>query len=569
MAVGRSSTTGGFKTLWAASILVPSLIFAIAASWSWSEVKKEAQARIERTVDMLHEHALRSFETQEAILEAVDQRIRGYAPETIVDALELHEFLAGVIGRAQPSGGMVIVGPNNRLIGSSFAFPARQQIDVSDRDYVKALRGGHQGTYLGEVIVARPQNTTVFSISRRSSVGEMLLVSSFKPGYFEDFYASVAETTEDVVGLVRSDGALLARVPAPADVESYKNRFYDAAFEQVMAQGHLFSVGRSPVDGKERYYSFRRVGSYPVLVTYGLSASVLHDTWLRQLAISGAVALIAALLLMLFTHMAQRSVHREQAALASARLEAERRADAEARLRHSQRVDALGQIVGGVAHDFGNVVMAVMAGIRTLLKRAEDPAEVRRLAELVNAAADRGARLTQRMLTFARQEESRTESVEVEPALQSVSELLGHTLGSGYRVRLECPTELPKARGDRTEFETVIVNLVINARDAMPEGGTVLITAGKETVAMPGPSHAPGLQAGRYIRVAVHDQGIGMDAETLARVGEAFFTTKEPGKGTGLGLAMARGFVEQAGGSLRIDSDKGRGTTVTLWMALP
>jgi two-component system NtrC family sensor kinase len=561
----------GFALLWAASVLVPLLVFAAAAYWSWRGVEAETRARLERTVDMLHEHALRSFETQEAILEAVDQRVRALEPDAIAASREVHTFMAGLVERAVPSGGMVIVGPNNRILSGSANFPASQTVDLSDRDYVRAHREGHRGTYVGEVIVARPQNTTVFSISRRrtradGSLGQGLIVASFKPDYFSDFYRSVTETPDDVVVLLREDGGLLARSPQPPNVEAYSQRFRTPVSAAAQRDGRAFAAVTSPVDGRARQYGFRRVGTYPVFVAYGLSTDVARHAWYRQLAVSGTICTVAALLLMIFTLLAQGSVRRERAALAAARAEAERRADAERRLRHAQRIDALGQLVGGVAHDFNNVVMAVVAGARSIAKRADRPDEVRRIVGLIEAAADRGARLTGRMLAFARREDARSDAVDVADALRSVADLLGHTLGSGLTVALDLPEVLPPGRGDRTEFETVVVNLVINARDAMPDGGTVTIQAREETIAVPGPTHAPGLQPGHYLRVAVIDQGTGMDPETLARVGEAFFTTKEPGKGTGLGLAMARGFAEQAGGALRIASERGRGTTVTLWL---
>lgn len=147
------------------------------------------------------------------------------------------------------------------------------------------------------------------------------------------------------------------------------------------------------------------------------------------------------------------------------------------------------------------------------------------------------------------------------------AELLTHTLGAGYRVNLQCQECLAPVYGDRTEFETVIVNLAINARDAMPEGGTVTIDAEEEMMSEGEPPHPPELAPGRYIRVRVIDTGTGMDEHTLARVGEAFFTTKGPGKGTGLGLAMARGFASHVGGALHIESAVGKGTTITLWLA--
>jgi two-component system NtrC family sensor kinase len=557
-----------FRMLWAAALVVPLLIFAAAAGWSWSGIVRDTRARLERTVDMLHEHALRSFETQEAIIEAVNQLIRDLSDEQIAASVELQEFLARVIAETPPSGGIVIVGADDRILTTSFERPTGVGVSVADRDYARALRGGYRGTYIGEVIATRPQNTTVFSISRRASNGRNLVVSSFKPEYFEGFYRSVAETPDDVVLLIRSDGGLLARMPRPEETgESGSRRFDSPLIEEAIRTGQAFAIVPSPIDGRTRYYAFRKVGTYPVLVSYGLDASMPRQTWLRQLAISGLVCLVAALLLMILTHFAQQSVRRERAALAAARLEAERRADAETKLRHAQRTDALGQIVGGVAHDFNNVVMAIVAGTRTIEKRIEDPDEVRRIVGLIGAAAERGGRLTARMLDFARRDDTRTESVDIREALETVTALLGHTLGAGYRVALHLPARLPLARGDRSEFETVIVNLVVNSRDAMPNGGTVTITAREEMIPVPGPTHAPGMEPGHYLRIAVSDHGTGMDPDTLARVGEAFFTTKPPGKGTGLGLAMARGFAEHAGGALRIDSELGRGTTVTLWLS--
>lgn len=561
-------TGRGFRLLWLGAVLVPLVLFAAAALWSRHAVEKEAWARLDRTVDMLHEHALRSFETQGAILEAVDQRVAGMPTAAIRSSREVHEFLAALARRAVPTGGMIVVGPDARILAASYQFePA--PVDLSDRDYMRAQAGGHDGTYVGEVIVTRPQNATVFSVSRRlsSTDGSFrgVVVSSFRPNYFEDFYRSVAETPGDVLTLVRDDGALLARSPPPSPETGYRSPPDSALLARAREGGRAGMRTRSPVDGGERLYVFRRVGDLPVYVTYGLSAGAVRGAWLRQLLGYGVVCGLASLMLLGLTAQAARSVRREREALASAQDQAERRADAEMRLRHAQRVDALGQIVGGVAHDFNNVVMAVMAGTRTIGKRADDPEQVRRIAGLIDGAAERGARLTARMLAFARRDEGQTDIVDVGQALDAVAELLENTLGSGYAVRLERPEKLPVARGDRAEFETVLVNLVLNARDAMPGGGTVAIRAAEEIVAEAG--LAPGLQPGSYVRIAVEDHGTGMDPETLARVGEAFFTTKEPGRGTGLGLAMAKGFAERAGGSMKIQSELGHGTTVALWMA--
>ncbi len=558
----------GFALLWAGSVLVPLLLFVAAAGWSWARVEDEARQRLARTVDMLHEHALRSFETQETALEAVDERLRGLSWDEIGGSRQIHEFLAALDRRSEPSGGLAVIGPDARLKAISGQFPA-PPLDLSDRSYVKAHREGAIGTHVGEVIVTRPSNARVFSVSRRRS-GEGfdgVVASTFKPGYFEDFYRSVAEGDADVVALMREDGALLARSRQPPDPEAYDPTRFGALMQAARAQpagGTLRQ--RSPIDGMERIYTFRKIGGYPVYVLYGLGAGVLHRAWLAQLAAPGLVLVVAALLLSLLTLQVQRSVGRERAALAAAGEEAVRRADAEARLRHAQRVEALGQIVGGVAHDFNNIVQNVQAATNRLQRRAEEPEEVRRVAGLMASVAERGARLTQRMLAYARRQEAVTEAFDVGAALAGVRELLDDTLGSRYQVGLALAEGLPPARADQSEFETVVVNLVLNARDAMPAGGTVGVEAAIEAVTEDAAPPAPGLKPRRYVRVSVADTGTGMDEATLARAAEAFFTTKEPGRGTGLGLAMARAFAEGAGGALAIASRVDEGTRVSLWL---
>ena len=181
-----------------------------------------------------------------------------------------------------------------------------------------------------------------------------------------------------------------------------------------------------------------------------------------------------------------------------------------------------------------------------------------------DSTAERGARLIARMLAFASREKSRTEFFDPREALVEIGELLRETIGSGYRVSLAVPEKLPRAKANRSEFETAIVNLVLNARDAMPAGGAVEISASVEQPIGSGPD----LPQGRFVVVTVADAGSGMDAETLARAGEPFFTTKATDKGTGLGLATVRAFAEQAGGSLTIDSALGEGTTIRLRLPL-
>lgn len=265
---------------------------------------------------------------------------------------------------------------------------------------------------------------------------------------------------------------------------------------------------------------------------------------------------------------------KDEALLASSKTELERLVEertrdlqeTQARLAHAQRMEALGQLAGGIAHDFNNVLQAIQGGAARIERRAANPEAVRHVARMVADAAGRGVSITRRLLTFSRRGELRAEPLEPAPLLASMQEILSVTLGAGIVVRVEAKADLPPLLADRGQLETVLINLATNARDAM--GGTgklVLTAAAEEYLQEGGPGHPLALKVGSYIRLSVSDTGYGMDAKTLARAPEPFFTTKEPGKGTGLGLAMAQGFAEQSGGGLHIESRIGRGTTVTLW----
>ena len=238
---------------------------------------------------------------------------------------------------------------------------------------------------------------------------------------------------------------------------------------------------------------------------------------------------------------------------------------AQQRAAHAERMHALGQIAGGIAHDFNNVLQAVSGGAALIERRPADAARVLRHSRMVLDAARRGAAITSRLLAFSRRGDLRAQSIDPAGLLADMAEVLSHTLGGSVICQVHAAPGLPALSADRGQLETVLVNLATNARDAMPSGGTLTMAADSETVAADA-AHPCGLAAGSYLRIIVSDTGVGMEQSVLARVTEPFFTTKEPGKGTGLGLAMAKGFVEQSGGSLAIDSIVGHGTRITLWL---
>lgn len=260
--------------------------------------------------------------------------------------------------------------------------------------------------------------------------------------------------------------------------------------------------------------------------------------------------------------VAERTCDLEQA---NARLREEitTRERAQAALLQAQKIEALGQLVGGVAHDFNNLLMAVIGNLDLLAKGiGQDP----RLTRLLNGAmegARRGATLTQRLLAFARKQELQAQATDVARLVDDMKGLIERSVGPMVRLEIESEAALPAVAVDPNQLEMALLNLAVNARDAMPLGGTLFLRISVDEIASENPHK---LSAGRYVLLTVRDTGEGMDAQTLAKAVEPFFSTKAVGKGTGLGLSMVFGLAEQSGGALRLESTPGCGTKVHLWL---
>jgi PAS domain S-box-containing protein len=231
-------------------------------------------------------------------------------------------------------------------------------------------------------------------------------------------------------------------------------------------------------------------------------------------------------------------------------------------LLHSQKIEAIGKLTGGVAHDFNNLLTVVLGSL-DLLRRymPNDDPRITRLLDNALQGAQRGATLTQRMLAFARRQELDLRPVDLVELTRGMRDLLQRSLGPEITIETRFPLALDNVMADPQQLETALLNLAVNARDAMPGGGILTIAARNEVTV--GDAK---LRPGRYVRLTLRDTGEGMDADTLARATEPFFTTKGTGKGTGLGLSMVHGMVEQLGGQLVLHSNPGEGTTVELWL---
>ncbi|MEA1073286.1 ATP-binding protein [Sphingomonas sp. LY160] len=239
------------------------------------------------------------------------------------------------------------------------------------------------------------------------------------------------------------------------------------------------------------------------------------------------------------------------------------RKEADAQLAQAQKMDAIGQLTGGVAHDFNNLLTPIVGNLDLIRRRHSDDDRTQRMIGGALQAAERAATLTQRLLSFARRQSLQPRAVDIGGLLDGLADLIRRSLGPTISVVIEVPQQLSSARVDPNQLELALLNLAINARDAMPSGGKLVVAVTQNDV---GERNALGLEKGNYVRIVASDTGVGMDQATLARATEPFFSTKGVGKGTGLGLSMVHGLAAQSGGVLTITSEPGKGTLAELWL---
>jgi signal transduction histidine kinase len=403
-----------------------------------------------------------------------------------------------------------------------------------------------------------------------------MTVGSINLDYFEDFYRTVELNENGVITLHLRDGTVLARSPHMDKLigASFGNL---PPFTDVLAHATAGTlVMDSPLDGTVRITAIRALNAFPLAVIVSLEQRrVLADWWdeawaliVLSLLLGGAVVLLLLALsrrsrlverLLDQTHaahgMAEQAKDRLQQQLAE-------REHAEGAVRQAQRIEAIGQLTGGVAHDFNNLLTVVLGNVDILQRRSAAGGGLSERLTAIRAAAERGATLTGHLLAFARRQPLMPKAIDLNATILGMRDLLDSVLGTPVRMDFRPADDLWLAMADQSQIELVILNLVINARDAMPKGGTVTIETFNHRLMET--SGADGPAAGDYVAITIKDTGIGISPEILGRVFEPFFTTKPPGAGSGLGLSQVFGTARQSGGGVRIESEVGRGTVVTV-----
>ncbi|MBA2397329.1 MAG: response regulator [Bradyrhizobium sp.] len=556
-----------------ASLALPLALFVLASTVSWFSVNESADREIERSLDVVHEHALKVFETIDRSLAEIAEVIRGIPDAGITSREEtLHLRLKQLADSLPQVKSAWVFDAKGRALVNSLVVPA-PDIDFSDRDYFKAHVAGDIGTYIGDALKPRPpyQGAPFFGFSRRrqnedgSFAG--VIQASVLPEYFENFYARIGRDAGSFFALGLRNGMILARFPT-IDHE-LRLDLGGPVGQQIAAspKAGLITV-TSPADGIERRLGYQRLAEYPIYISAGLETSAIRARWfstMSQHLIFGAPA--TALLFFLLGLALRRTRHLHA--------EAAKRQEAEEALKHGQRLEALGQLTGGVAHDFNNLLTVIRASV-DLLRRPDLP-EPRRLRyiDAISDTVTRAARLTGQLLAFARRQTLKPELFDIGQNVQMLSEVIGTLIGSRIEIATHGPSEPCFVNADAGQFETAMINMAVNARDAMDGRGKLTIKV-RSAAELPGPAAAqtqephdqnPGGQnpAG-YVAVSVEDNGIGIPQEQFGHIFEPFFTTKEVGQGTGLGLSQVFGFARQSGGEVVVASEVGKGSIFTLYL---
>jgi signal transduction histidine kinase/ActR/RegA family two-component response regulator len=403
-------------------------------------------------------------------------------------------------------------------------------------------------------------------------------IGSINLTYFENFYRSVELNENGAIVLTLRDGTALARFPHVDETigTSFGNL---SPFTEVLAHGNAGTLlMKSPVDGSIRITAIRALRAFPLAVMISVEQRRLLTDWRREALALIAVALslggaVVVLLLSLSrrsreveqlldqTHAAHDRAEQTKDRLLEQIAERER---AEGALRQAQRIEAIGQLTGGVAHDFNNLLTVVLGNVDILQRRVaqnETAGMSDRLAA-IRAAAERGATLTGHLLAFARRQPLMPKAIDLNATIHGMRDLLDSALGLATQINLRLADDLWPAMADQGQIELVILNLVLNARDAMPAGGIITIETTNHVLYQATNADCP--PAGDYVRIIIRDTGIGIPPEIISRVFEPFFTTKPLGTGSGLGLSQVFGTTRQSGGEVHIESQIGRGTAVSV-----
>ncbi len=546
--------------LWGA-FLLPVTVFVLVAWWGYHRTLAEAEDTVTHAADLAYQHAQRALQIAENMARRADQATLG--DEAAVRAHEeaIHQRFADIITSVPSVLNLNAWDADGRPLVRGDTFPADPAVRIDDRAYFQAHRSDPQRPFdISEVIRGRLTGSEIATATMRrsSSDGSFrgVITVAMAPSYFRDYYQALTREQHNLASfaLVRLDGEVIARwPPLPGGTGHVPPASRTLAQIEAGQDRGVVDVPER-ADREARIAAFRRLERYPLYVVAGVSRHAMFSDWARFAGLLAAVLLPASGGLVYVTWVALKKTRREAATAAELQEQIRRRAGAEQTLLHSQKLETLAVVTGGVAHDFNNLLAIVNASLHVIKRQHPELAGEKHM-QAMSRAIQSGVRLTRQLLSFARKQALKPETVELQTWLPAADGLIRSTLGPNITWVSRVEPETRPVSVDIGELELALINLVVNARHAMPGSGTLTVHAGNVERGGGGPP---------MVAIAVTDTGTGIAPHVLGKVFEPFFTTRPKGAGSGLGLSQVQGFCAQAGGEARIVSALGHGTTVTM-----
>lgn len=535
-----------------ACVAVAVLLFLAFAGYRYQQVQQEAEVRLQHTLAIAHEHALRVLDTNDTLLRYTLAMVRDDDDARVVSqrASMYRQLREMTEGKPQIQS-IWVQGPDGRpLVTNRFPEPPAG-FDVSNRNYFLWHKEKRGGVYVSG-LMAGQGNGSFFNISRGRyrSDGEFagLVSVGLYASYFAQFHERlVAEAPDAVVTLFRNDGVVYSRWPALASAPDRMASGGELMRRLQAGETEGLFRSTSTLDGQERMVLFQKLGDYPMFIGVGRDMAGIRAAWLGEMARAAGFVMVPVLLLVFAAYLAMRRTREALDAARRLQEESAARRQVEEALLQSQKMEALGRLTGGVAHDFNNALM-VISGNLHLLRRTQ-PGAPQKFLDAIGRAVDSATKLTRQLLAFSRRQALAPEVISLQERLPSLRDLLQPTLGSRVKLEIDVHPDTPTIHVDPAELELALINLAVNARDAMPEGGSFRLRAEPRD--------------GR-VRIVAEDTGEGMPADVAARAFDPFFTTKPLGKGTGLGLSQVQQLCGRAGGGVTLESTPGQGTRIVM-----
>ena len=546
-----------------ASAAVPAILFGYASWQSYVTTQDVADRQIAQARDVLTEHGLKVFEGVERSIAEVNEIIRDMTDaEITASAGRLHRRLESIAASSSQIKSLWIFDSSGHSLVNSLDDPA-PDLDFSDRDYFKAHVERDIGTFVGKVLHPRPPygGASFFSVSHRriSKDGRFVGViqASVLPEYFEGFYAKIGRRPGSYYSLIQSqDGLLLARYPALLqDARLAPQGDLIKAMSARPEEGTLSLT--SQIDGVQRTVSYLKLPNLPIYVVAGLDSAAVRAEWLAQVGgylMFGLPMTVALVIVILLAMRRTRRLYDEAA----------RRQAAEEALKQAQRLEALGQLTGGVAHDFNNLLMVIGGSAKKLKRTERDPKDLRSM-EMIELAVQKGESLTRKLLSFSRRRTLSAVVIDLPARIEALRGVLAQSVGGDIEFEINLPAKPLAVKLDPSELEIALINLTLNARDAMPNGGRIVIDVSRVHSSA---TSLPARLVGDFAAVSVTDTGEGIPEDIRHRIFEPFFTTKAVDKGTGLGLSQVYGFAHQSEGAVTVSSEPGHGARFTIFLPL-